>query len=62
MVIGDYLRAVKYSWNTYNLRRSDLPWRNKNKDKEVMNWDQSELLNKKLSKIGRGVQGKGRKH
>jgi len=44
MSIIEFGNAVHYSWATWNLRRSDLPYRdNKNKDKDVINWDQSKF-------------------
>jgi len=52
MEISDYLRGVKYSWNTYNVRRTDLPMRGDvDKDKDVLVFDQSELLKKKVEQL-----------
>ncbi len=49
---SDYLRAVRYSWTAFNLRRTDLPLRgDKDKDKDVLIFDQSELLKKKVEQL-----------
>ena len=49
---SDYLRGVRYSWNTYNVRRTDLPMRGEvDKDKDVLVFDQSELLKKKVEQL-----------
>jgi len=48
--VSDYFRAVKYSWNVFNLRRTDLPFR-KSENKEVMTWNQDHILTSKVSKL-----------
>jgi len=56
MEFSDYLRAVRYSWTAFNVRRMDLPFRKGDDDeedetKDVLVFDQSHLLKQKVEQM-----------
>lgn len=57
MEVSDYLRAVRYSWTAFNVRRMDLPFRKGEGDeeedetKDVLVFDQGHLLKQKIEQM-----------